>query len=138
MRESLINLARAFMYSTALPPAAIGAASGALDVLEAKPGLGAGLLDRATVFRNQLRTANLNVGSSASQIIPVIVDDSGKALALSQRLRNEGIIAVAIRPPTVPRGTARIRFSVTLAHSTEDLKTAADIVIEFARREGVL
>jgi 8-amino-7-oxononanoate synthase len=138
MRESLINLARAFIYSTALPPAAVGAALGALDVMEAKPGLGADLLDRATLFRNQLRSANLNVGSSASQIIPVIVGDSGKALALSQRLRNEGIIAVAIRPPTVPRGTARLRFSVTLAHSNEDLKMAADTVIQSARCEGVL
>jgi 8-amino-7-oxononanoate synthase len=128
MRELLINRARAFIYTTAPPPAVIGASLGALDVLARNPGLGAELLARAAFFRDQLTAAGLDTGASKSQIVPVIVGDSSKALSLSARLRKAGIIGAAIRPPTVPPGTARIRFSVTLAHSKDDLKKAVEIV----------
>jgi 8-amino-7-oxononanoate synthase len=137
MRDLLVNRARAFIYTTAPPPAAIGAALGALDVIEAEPGLGEKLLARAARFRERLRGAGLDTLGSASQIVPVLAGENEKALALAARIREAGILAVAIRPPTVPAGTARLRLSVTLAHSEEDLDRAAGAVIAAARAEGI-
>lgn len=138
MRDWLINRARSFIYSTALPPAVAGAAAGALDVLASSPGLGRDLLARAGAFRLRLSAAGFNTGGSASQIIPLIVGKNAKAIALAERLRTSGIIAVAIRPPTVPEGTARIRLSVTLDHSPRDLENAADKIIDAAYKERLL
>jgi 8-amino-7-oxononanoate synthase len=75
---------------------------------------------------------------SASQIIPVRVGENAKALALAERLRASGILAVAIRPPTVPHDSARLRLSITLDHSDNDLVRAAEIIITAAKAEGVI
>jgi 8-amino-7-oxononanoate synthase len=138
MRDLLLNRARSFVYSTALPPCMAGVALAALDVLKTSPEMGAALRQRASAFRANLQAAGLNTGGSMSQIVPVIVGDAGKAMAFSARLRREGILGVAIRPPTVPAGSARIRFSVTLAHSREQLAEAADTIVRCARQEGLL
>lgn len=133
MREWFINRHRGFIYSTALPPAAVGAALGALEVMQAEPERGARLLRNAAAFRQRLRDGGLDTGASESQIVPVMVGDNHQALALSKRLLDEyGILAVAIRPPTVPRGTARLRLSVTLAHTPEELAAAADAMVRTA------
>jgi 8-amino-7-oxononanoate synthase len=137
MREWFISRNRGFIYSTALPPAVLGSALGALDVLEAEPERGARLLRNAAVFRERLKAAGLDTCASESQIIPVMVGDNHKALALSQRLLAEhGILAVAIRPPTVPKGTARLRLSVTLAHTPEELESAAAAIVRTFATEG--
>jgi glycine C-acetyltransferase/8-amino-7-oxononanoate synthase len=128
MRALLINRARAFIYTTAPPPAALGAALGALDLLEQNPGWGAELLRRAATFRDALRAAGLDVMQSASQIIPIQVGSNARALELAEKLRAAGLLVIAIRPPTVPEGTARLRLSVTLAHSEADLARAAEII----------
>ena len=136
MREWFINRHRGFIYSTALPPAAVGAALGALDVMQAEPERGARLLRNAAAFRQRLQDGGLDTGASASQIVPVMVGDNHRALALSRRLLEEhGMLAVAIRPPTVPQGTARLRLSVTLAHTPEELARAAEAIIETVRTE---
>lgn len=138
LRALLIQQARAFIYTTAPPPATIGAALGALDVLEADPALGARLLARAHGFRNALQAAGLDTMNSASQIIPLRVGDSGQALALAARLETQGILAVAIRPPTVPPGSARLRLSVTLALEPDTLERAATTIADAARALGVI
>ncbi len=138
VRAFLINHARSFIYSTALPPPVVAAALGALQVIEGSRDLGAQLVNNASAFRNRLEEAGLNTGNSASQIIPIMVGKNSKALAISQKLREHGIIGVAIRPPTVPRGTARIRLSVTLAHRREDLEYVAQVIIAIAQGEGLL
>jgi len=137
VRDLLVNRSRAFIYSTALPPAAAGAALGALDVIEGDRGLGARLLERAARFRALLRGGGIDTLGSASQVVPVLAGSNERALALAARLREAGILAVAIRPPTVPAGTARVRLSVTLAHSDEDLARAAEAVVGAARAEGI-
>ncbi len=137
MRQLLVNRSRPFIFSTAMPPAVAGAALGALDEIEAHPEWGPELLDRAQLFRKRLKEAGLDTGPSQSQIIPVIVGDNHKVLALSERLRENGIAAIAIRPPTVPEGTARLRLSVTLAHSREDIDRVAGIIIRSAEAEGL-
>lgn len=136
MRVLLINNARSFIYSTALAPAAAGAAIGALEVLEREPGLGTRLLARAARVRDRLRGAGLDTGASASQIIPVIVGDTERALRVTRRLRDAGILAVAIRPPTVPAGTARLRLSIALDPSDAELTMLTDAVIEAVRLES--
>lgn len=138
MREWFIHRARSFIYSTALPPAMVGAASGALEVIRENRNMGATLLARASLFRDRLKASGLDTGPSVSQIIPVMVGHNQKAIRLHRRLLEQGILAVPIRPPTVPRGTARLRLSVTLAHSEESLEQAADVIAAAARDEGVL
>ena len=138
LKRWLVNRARSFIFSTGLPPPAAGAVLGALDVLEKNPGLGADLLSRANLFRQRLKAAGFNTGGSVSQIVPVIIGDNQKTLALARRLRSHGILAAAIRPPTVPAGTARLRLSVTLAHTQEDLERAVEILATTAREENLL
>ncbi len=138
LREFLINRSRSFIYSTGLPPACLGAGLGALDVIEQSAGqLGQTLLTRAAMLRTMLTDGGLAVGPSASQIIPVMVGDNDKALALSGTLAAQDILAVAVRPPTVPAGTARLRLSVTLAHTESDLQRAGEAILAAARAAGI-
>jgi 8-amino-7-oxononanoate synthase len=130
LRKLLVNSARAFIYTTAPPPAVIGAALGIMDVLAASPNLGHVLQANAAYFRSLLHDAGLDTMQSQSQIIPILIGDNAKAVAISQRLRGQGIIASAIRPPTVPAGTARLRLSITLAHHVDDLERAAELIIQ--------
>lgn len=137
MRQWFIHKARSFIYSTALAPAMVGTALGALEVLHESPGLGGELLSRAAHFRNRLTALGLNTGLSASQIIPVMVGDNERAVRLHRRLLRQGVLAVAIRPPTVPRGTARLRLSVRLDHPVALLDRVAELIASAARTEGV-
>lgn len=135
MRQWLIQRARSFIYSTALTPAAAGAARGALAVVRSQPGMGAELLARAALFRCRLQEGGLDTGASQSQIIPIMVGGNERAVRLHRRLLEQGILAVPIRPPTVPRGTARIRLSVTLGHSPELLERLAGMIVETVRAD---
>lgn len=136
MRQWLIQRARSFIYSTALPPAIAGAASGAIEVLRENPEMGAILLARARTFRERLKAGGLDTGASQSQIIPLMAGDNDLALRLHRRLLAEGILAVPIRPPTVPRGTARLRLSITLGHTPELLESTAARIVDSFRAEG--
>jgi 7-keto-8-aminopelargonate synthetase-like enzyme len=132
MRHYLINHSRALIYTTALPPAVVGGALGALDVIKSNPRMGVELLDRADYFRRRLVQSGFNVGSSTTQIVPVVLGGADQMVRWSARLREAGVIVPAIRPPTVPAGTERLRFSVTLAHTREDLDRTAKAVFETA------
>ncbi|MFW6414305.1 MAG: 8-amino-7-oxononanoate synthase [Verrucomicrobiota bacterium] len=138
MRSWLINKAPSFIYTTALPPAVTGGCLKALELLKEQAGIGEELLNRAGIFLQQLREKGVETGKSESQIIPVIIGDSRTALRLSERLREEGIIASAVRPPTVPQGSARLRLSLTLAHTKDDLAFTAEKIAEAAGEEGLL
>jgi 8-amino-7-oxononanoate synthase len=115
--------ARTFIYSTGLPPAVIAAATAALDVIERDPAYAALPLRKARLF-----TRALNLPEAQSAIVPVIVGDADEALAASELLRDEGFLVVAIRPPTVPAGTARLRFAFTAQHPDADIERLADVV----------
>ena len=125
MRQWLINRARTVIYSTALPPAAAGAALAALEVIHENPDLGPRLLAAAERFRRRLRERGLNTLQSASQIVPVVIGGNAEALRSARDLRRQGILAVPMRPPTVPAGSARLRLSLTAAHTDNDLEQAA-------------
>ncbi len=138
IRELLINRARSFIYSTGLPPGCIGAAAAALAVLAAQPEMGRQLFAKARLLRDLLAAGRMGVGATESQILPVYVGGNDEAVRLSQLLWDRGVLATAVRPPTVPAGTARLRLSVTLAHTDEDLAAAAAVIIDAAREVGLL
>jgi len=138
LRELLINRARSFIYSTGLPPGCIGAARAALAVLAAEPQMGGQLLAKARLLRDLLAAGHLAVGTTESQILPVHVGGNAEAVRLSQLLWDRGVLATAVRPPTVPAGTARLRLSVTLAHTEDELAAAAATIIDAAREVGLL
>jgi 8-amino-7-oxononanoate synthase len=106
--------ARTVVYSTGLPPASAAAAIAALDIIEAEPDLCAAPLSKARAF-----TAALGLPEAQSPIVPVVIGEADAALAASRRLMDAGFLVVAIRPPTVPAGTARLRITFTATH-TED------------------
>lgn len=137
LRDWLINRARSFIYSTAPPPFVVAAACAAVRLMEEHPGWGAELLCNAAAFRARLRAAGLDTLRSESQIVPLRVGPNDLALRLAASLREVGILVHAIRPPTVPEGTARLRFSVTRAHTPEDLECAAAAVVAAARGLGL-
>jgi 8-amino-7-oxononanoate synthase len=122
--DYLINRARSFIYSTALPPAIIAANLAALDVLKEEPWRGPKLLARAEKFRQAVSKAGWSV-KGESQIVPVMVGESKNALALAKELRSKGFYVLPIRPPSVPEGTARFRFSLCYNHAQKDLNALA-------------
>jgi 8-amino-7-oxononanoate synthase len=117
------NRARTLIYSTGLPPAVVAAAMAALDIIEREPERLTLPLTKAQAFT---RAAGLPLAQSA--IVPVLVGQAGAALAASHILETEGLLAVAIRPPTVPEGTARLRLSFSAAHPDAEVARLADIV----------
>jgi 8-amino-7-oxononanoate synthase len=134
--ELLVNAARTFIFSTALPPPAIGAAIAALQVLCAEPELVEHLRRNADVLRAELAGSGLDTGASRTQIIPIIVGDPGRTIELCERLLDRGIYAQAIRPPTVPAGTSRLRLAVMANHRPEELRAAARQIARAVVRIG--
>jgi len=122
------NRARTFIYSTGLPPAIAAAAIAALDLIARDPALAARPLEKAKAFAK-----SLGLPAAQSPIVPLIVGEAEAALAASRLLETEGFLVAAIRPPTVPAGTARLRFTFTASHSDHEIARLADVV----RRRGV-
>lgn len=121
--DYLINAARSFIYSTALPPAVIAVNLAGLDLIEKEPFRRRVLLESAEYFREKLRQKGFNVRGE-TQIVPLILGDNGEALRVSGKLQEQGYWARAVRPPTVPRREARVRFSIIYDHSKEILDRA--------------
>jgi 8-amino-7-oxononanoate synthase len=115
--------ARTFIYSTGLPPPVAAAAIAALELIEREPDYTAAPLRKARMF-----TRALNLPEAQSAIVPLIVGESDAALAESEYLQEEGFLVVAIRPPTVPAGTARLRFAFTAQHPDAEVERLAGIV----------
>lgn len=128
--EWLRNRSRPFIFSTAIGPATAAAALSALRLLEADPAHYLGRLRRNTaLLRDALTEAGLPLLAGHTPILPLVMGDPGKTAAFAARCRAEGLLLSAIRPPSVPEGTSRIRLTVTAAHSTDDIDRAADILI---------
>ncbi len=119
------NRARTLIYSTGLPPACVAASIAALELIEREPGYAALPVQKARAF-----TQAADLPEAQSSIVPVIVGDEEETLAASRMLANEGYLAAAIRPPSVPAGTARLRLTFTAQHPDEHIARLADIVRE--------
>jgi 8-amino-7-oxononanoate synthase len=121
--DFLTSRARSFVYSTGLPPASAAAALAALDLLETEPERGLRPLLLARRF-----TEALGLPRAESAIVPLVLFEAERALRFSAALAAEGFLVVAIRPPTVPAGTARLRFAFSAAHAEEDVDRLARCV----------
>jgi 7-keto-8-aminopelargonate synthetase-like enzyme len=134
----LINRSRSFIYSTSLPPAVLGANLATIRVVAETPELSQKVLENAVYLRQNLNRLGFNTLASASQIIPLLVGDNRKAVEFASLLVEKGVMAVAIRPPTVPPKTARLRLSVTAEHRCEDLDFAIASLNEVGQALGII
>jgi 8-amino-7-oxononanoate synthase len=128
MKSFLLNRARTFIFSTALPPPVVGANRAAVRLLEEEPWRRCRVQQVASRLRTGLKERLGLETPSRSQIVPVILGDNSRALGLSDRLLRAGFFVRAIRPPTVPRGRARIRLSVTAEHTDEDVSRLLEAI----------
>jgi 8-amino-7-oxononanoate synthase len=128
MRDYLVNRCSGFIYSTALPPPVLGAIDAALDLIPGMDQKRAHVARLAARFREGAQARGYDTGASTTQIVPVIVGSADAALALSAKLRDAGFWATAIRPPTVPQGTARVRFAFTASHEAADVDLLLDVL----------
>jgi 8-amino-7-oxononanoate synthase len=138
IRELLINTARPFIFSTAPPPPSIGAALAALSLLAARPGVVERLRQNAAALRQGLTNEGLDVGASRTHIVPVVVGDARRAMALCERALEGGVFAQAVRPPTVPAGTSRLRLTVMANHRADELQNAARVIGRAADELGIV
>jgi 8-amino-7-oxononanoate synthase len=135
--DFLVNSARPFIFSTAPPPPAVAAATAALELLRADPGMVDRLAANAATLRRALAAEGLPVGTSETQILPVEIGDAKLTMDLCERALEGGVFAQGIRPPTVPEGTSRLRFTVMSSHRGEELAAAARTVGGAARELGL-
>ncbi|HET9554475.1 MAG TPA: 8-amino-7-oxononanoate synthase [Anaeromyxobacteraceae bacterium] len=116
LRELLVSRARTFVFTTALPPAACGAALAALEVVRGEPARRERLLALVARMKAGLSARGFDVARVVSPIFPVVLGAEARALEAARRLRERGFFVRAIRPPTVPRGTSRLRVALTAGH----------------------
>ena len=125
--EPVIDLiktrSRTFVYSTGLPPASVAGAIAAIDLIEGEPDYAALPVAKARLF-----TRRLNLPEAVSPIVPIVIGDAKAALDAARILEEEGFLVVAIRPPTVPEGTARLRVAFTALHPDEEVERLADTI----------
>jgi 8-amino-7-oxononanoate synthase len=133
MARYLVNAARTFIFSTALPPPAASAAMVALDVLEQDPARVDRLARNSDSLRAALAAEGFDTGGSRTQIVPLVVGDASAAVAMCEAALARGVFAQAIRPPTVPPGTSRLRLAVMATHREVELRAAARILGQAAR-----
>ncbi len=135
--EYLVNTARPFIFSTAPPPPAAAAALAALELLESHPHRVERLQANAETLRSALAGEGLAVGGSSTQIVPVEIGDAAPTMELTERVLERGVFAQGIRPPTVPEGSSRLRFTAMATHRSGELERAAKLVGAAARELGI-
>jgi 8-amino-7-oxononanoate synthase len=128
MSKYLINTARTLIFSTALSPPAVAAAGAALDLLIAEPRRVERLQRNAKIMREALAGHGMATGESATQVLPLVVGAADDAVRVCERALEKGIFAQAIRPPTVPEGSSRLRLAVMASHTRTELQDAAAVL----------
>lgn len=131
--DTLINEARTFIYTTALPPSVAASATAAIQVIIQEPERREQLWQHARFLRKALDAAGYHINPGNSPILPVMVGDAAQTVALSNALFTHGVLVSAIRPPTVPTGTARLRVTPMATHTENDLEQAVDAFIAAGR-----
>ena len=126
MAKYLINTARTLIFSTALPPPAVAAAMASLELLREQPRRVEKLQRNSAVLRAALADQGMQVEPGETPIVPLIVGDAQAAVSASERALERGVFAQAIRPPTVPAGTSRLRLAVMASHTKSELREAAE------------
>jgi len=119
--DYLRNKARSFIYTTGLPPAIAAASLASFDIIEKDNSYKEKLWDMVNYLKKKIQPLNFDTIGSETQIIPLMIGDARMAVDISNRLYSSGIFLSAIRPPTVPKGTSRLRMTVTAMHSKDDI-----------------
>jgi 8-amino-7-oxononanoate synthase len=132
VRDYLVNHARSFIFSTAMPPYMAGQISAALKLALNADDERNHLANIADLLRRELRVAGFDTLSSVSQIVPVILGDNDRALETASALQRKGFAVRAIRPPTVPPGTSRLRLSLTSRIAADDVHRLVNIMSELS------
>jgi 8-amino-7-oxononanoate synthase len=132
--EFLINRARTFMYTTALPPAALAASRAALGLIRKDISHKKTLWQNIDYMRRHLGGAGFNLKNSTGPIIPIVVGPDAMTLAMQERLMKKGIFLQAIRPPTVPKGTSRLRLTVVRDFTKDDMDHAIEALVDVGKK----
>lgn len=127
-KEYLVNRCSTFIYSTALPPSVCGSISAALSLVRSPEfaAIRTELKEKSVFLRKELKNLGYDTGASSTQIVPLIIKDTERTLMLSDFLLGKGILAVAIRPPTVQENSSRIRISINASHSDDNISFLLD------------
>jgi glycine C-acetyltransferase/8-amino-7-oxononanoate synthase len=136
MARYLLNAARTFVYSTALPPPALAGALAALELLQESPKRVKRLAANARVLRSELEAEGFEPGGSTTHILPLVIGDAERTMRICERALAGGVFAQAIRPPTVAPMTSRLRLAVMATHREEELRAAARLLGKAARAAG--
>ena len=136
MAQLLVNSARPFIFSTAPPPPAVAGALAALELLIEQPQRVDKLQANADVLREELARERFEVAGSTTQIVPLVIGDAKQAMRICELAIEHGVFAQAIRPPTVPEGTSRLRLAVMASHSRAELREAAQVLGRAALQAG--
>ncbi len=137
LRETIVNRSKEFIYTTAPAPAASAAALESLTIIGKEPGLRKKLWENVYFLRKGLKALGFNLMDSEGPIVPIIIGDTAKALRARDIFRKEGIFAPAIRPPTVPKGTDRIRISLMATHTEDHLEKLLGILKKARSKHGL-
>ncbi|HET9103364.1 MAG TPA: 8-amino-7-oxononanoate synthase [Solirubrobacteraceae bacterium] len=137
MARYLINAARTFIFSTALPPPAVAAALAALELVTDRPERVAKLAANAAALRDALTAEGFDVSGSRTHIVPLMVGEADRAMRICEAALHRGVFAQAIRPPTVPPMTSRLRLAVMASHREAELRDAARLLGSVARAHGL-
>ncbi|MEA2252433.1 MAG: 8-amino-7-oxononanoate synthase [Solirubrobacteraceae bacterium] len=136
MAQFLVNSARPFIFSTAPPPPAVAGALAALDLLIEQPQRVDKLQANADVLRAELAREGFEVAGSTTQIVPLVVGEAQRTMRICELAIERGVFAQAIRPPTVPEGTSRLRLAVMASHTKAELREAAQVLGRAALQAG--
>lgn len=136
--DYLYHRARPFLFSTSHPPSVAASCIAGFDVLEQEPERMQNLWKNTGHFREALKNAGFDTGTSETPIIPIMAGQAKTAFAFSRALFEQGLLATGIGFPTVPEGKARIRTIVTATHTTEQLDRATEILVRVARSMNIL
>lgn len=140
LRTLLINRARSFIFSTSLPPSVLAASLAAVELVQTAEGdlLREQLRSNSRFFRNSLAEAGFTIPDGSTQIVPIVIGSAETTMQFSEALLAEGLFAQGIRPPTVPAGTSRLRFTLMATHTMADLAGAVESISRVGARLGVL
>lgn len=140
VRDLLINRARSFIFSTSLPPSVVAASLAAVELVQTREGdnLRNRLRSNTSFFRDSLLQAGFRIPDGSAQIVPIVVGPADTTMQFSEALLAEGLFAQGIRPPTVPGGTSRLRFTLMATHTAADLADAVERICRVGKKLGVV
>jgi 8-amino-7-oxononanoate synthase len=130
--EGVHNWGRAYIYSTAMPAMLAAAIRAALEVMRDEPWRQARVRELARRARNRLGESGLRLPAGDSPIVPILLGEAGRAMEAAEALRGEGLLVMAVRPPTVPRGSSRLRITLSCEHTDEDVERLLGLLAGFA------